>query len=211
MLVHPVLLVHGSLAAGVRVPMAALSLAARPADTRVGRMAGLSVVNMATTRGRGGRRGGGGRRRGGGGRGRRGGRIMMDQGPPRNEDIDLPEVRTSTPPWLFAHNAPVHVKHSPSKPPQTNHHASECNPCDPDSFLKMYQHMFAFKVFAKIMVTVRLFVQVRLLDEQKEPLGVMSSDEAMAIAEEAGLDMVMMSPEAHPPAGAYTRPLFSST
>ena len=55
------------------------------------------------------------------------------------------------------------------------------------------------KVVAKVLVTVWLLVQVRLLDEQKEPLGVMSSDEAMAIAEEAGLDMVMMSPEAHPP------------
>ena len=58
--------------------------------------------------------------------------MNMDTGPPRNEDIDLPEVRV-------------------------------------------------------------------IDDATKEVIGVMSSDDALDIAEEAGLDLVLMSPEANPP------------
>ena len=42
--------------------------------------------------------------------------------------------------------------------------------------------------------------EVRLIDDAtKEVLGVMSSDEALDLAEEAGLDLVLMSPDAEPP------------
>ena len=41
--------------------------------------------------------------------------------------------------------------------------------------------------------------EVRVLDDDKNPVGVMSSEEALEIAEEAGLDLVLMSPEAKPP------------
>jgi translation initiation factor IF-3 len=41
--------------------------------------------------------------------------------------------------------------------------------------------------------------EVRVIDEDKEIVGVMSSQEALEIAEEAGLDLVLMSPEAKPP------------
>ena len=42
--------------------------------------------------------------------------------------------------------------------------------------------------------------EVRVIDDAtKEVIGVMSSDEALDIAEEAGLDLVLMSPEADPP------------
>ena len=41
--------------------------------------------------------------------------------------------------------------------------------------------------------------EIRVMDEDKNPIGVMSSEEALEIAEEAGLDLVLMSPEAKPP------------
>jgi len=41
--------------------------------------------------------------------------------------------------------------------------------------------------------------QVRLLGLDKEMLGVMPTDEAQDMAEEAGVDLVMVSPEASPP------------
>jgi translation initiation factor IF-3 len=42
--------------------------------------------------------------------------------------------------------------------------------------------------------------EVRVIDDAtKEVIGVMSSDEALGVAEEAGLDLVLMSPEADPP------------
>ena len=41
--------------------------------------------------------------------------------------------------------------------------------------------------------------QVRLIDEQGENLGVVSKDEAIERAEEAGLDLVEISPSAEPP------------
>jgi translation initiation factor IF-3 len=42
--------------------------------------------------------------------------------------------------------------------------------------------------------------EVRVIDDAtKEVIGVMSSDEALDVAEEAGLDLVLMSPEADPP------------
>ena len=42
--------------------------------------------------------------------------------------------------------------------------------------------------------------EVRVIDDAtKEVIGVMSSDDALDIAEEAGLDLVLMSPEANPP------------
>ena len=41
--------------------------------------------------------------------------------------------------------------------------------------------------------------QVRLIDEQGENLGVVSKDEAIERAEEAGMDLVEISPGAHPP------------
>ena len=41
--------------------------------------------------------------------------------------------------------------------------------------------------------------EVRVIDEDKAPVGVMSSAEAQEIADEAGLDLVMFSPEANPP------------
>ena len=42
--------------------------------------------------------------------------------------------------------------------------------------------------------------EVRVIDEAtKEVIGVMSSEEALEIAEEAGLDLVLMSPDANPP------------
>lgn len=40
---------------------------------------------------------------------------------------------------------------------------------------------------------------MRVIDDDKNPVGVMSSEEALEIAEEAGLDLVLMSPEAKPP------------
>lgn len=43
------------------------------------------------------------------------------------------------------------------------------------------------------------FDELRVLDENKEMLGVMSTDEALERAEEAGLDLVVMSPDADPP------------
>lgn len=85
MRVSVVWIARAPLPAGSRVVSAAttpaLSLSAGRGEDR------LSVIAMARGRGR---RGG---RRGGRGRGRRGGRVPMDRGPPRNEDIDLPEVR----------------------------------------------------------------------------------------------------------------------
>ena len=41
--------------------------------------------------------------------------------------------------------------------------------------------------------------QVRLIGDDGEQLGIMSSDEALAIAEERDLDLVMISPAAKPP------------
>ena len=42
--------------------------------------------------------------------------------------------------------------------------------------------------------------EVRVIDDAtKEVIGVMSSDDALDVAEEAGLDLVLMSPEANPP------------
>lgn len=41
--------------------------------------------------------------------------------------------------------------------------------------------------------------QVRLIDEQGENLGVVSKDEAIERAEEAGMDLVEISPSAEPP------------
>lgn len=41
--------------------------------------------------------------------------------------------------------------------------------------------------------------EARIIDEDKEFVGVMSTDEAMVIAEEAGLDLVLVSPDANPP------------
>ncbi len=41
--------------------------------------------------------------------------------------------------------------------------------------------------------------QVRLIDEQGENLGVVSKDEAIERAEEAGMDLVEISPSADPP------------
>lgn len=41
--------------------------------------------------------------------------------------------------------------------------------------------------------------QVRLIGDEGEQLGIMSSDEALAIAEERELDLVMISPAAKPP------------
>jgi translation initiation factor IF-3 len=117
----------GSALTGVHVGIAPRVVTARPSKYRYGD-GDQSTITQARGRGRrgGGRRGGGGR-----GRGRRGFRVNMDTGPPRNEDIDLPEVR--------------------------------------------------------------------VIDEDKAPVGVMSSAEAQEIADEAGLDLVMFSPEANPP------------
>ena len=41
--------------------------------------------------------------------------------------------------------------------------------------------------------------QVRLISDEGEQLGIMSSEEALAIAEERDLDLVMISPAAKPP------------
>ena len=41
--------------------------------------------------------------------------------------------------------------------------------------------------------------EVRLLGEEKEPLGVFSTDEALAMAREAGLDLILIVPDAQPP------------
>ncbi|HHO69479.1 MAG TPA: translation initiation factor IF-3 [Gammaproteobacteria bacterium] len=41
--------------------------------------------------------------------------------------------------------------------------------------------------------------QVRVVDQEGEQRGIMSLDEAMAIAEEAGLDLVEIAPQAEPP------------
>ena len=43
------------------------------------------------------------------------------------------------------------------------------------------------------------FPEVRLLGEDKEQVGIVSSDTARAMAEEAGLDLVCISPKADPP------------
>jgi len=41
--------------------------------------------------------------------------------------------------------------------------------------------------------------QVRLIDENGEQLGIMSAEEAYAIAQERGLDLVEVAPDARPP------------
>ena len=41
--------------------------------------------------------------------------------------------------------------------------------------------------------------EVRVIGENNEQLGVMSTDEARRIAEEAGVDLVMIAPNAAPP------------
>ena len=41
--------------------------------------------------------------------------------------------------------------------------------------------------------------ETRVMDEEKEFIGLMSSEEALALAEEAGLDLVLVSPDAKPP------------
>ena len=41
--------------------------------------------------------------------------------------------------------------------------------------------------------------ETRIMDEEKEFIGLMSSEEALALAEEAGLDLVLVSPDANPP------------
>jgi len=43
------------------------------------------------------------------------------------------------------------------------------------------------------------FEELRVIDESKEMLGVMSTDEALEMAEERELDLVVMSPDADPP------------
>ncbi|ABO95055.1 predicted protein [Ostreococcus lucimarinus CCE9901] len=43
------------------------------------------------------------------------------------------------------------------------------------------------------------FDELRVLDEDKEMLGVMSTDEALELAAEKELDLVVMSPDAEPP------------
>jgi translation initiation factor IF-3 len=42
-------------------------------------------------------------------------------------------------------------------------------------------------------------VQVRLLDQDKEMMGVMDTETALEMAQDEGLDLVMISPEANPP------------
>jgi translation initiation factor IF-3 len=44
-----------------------------------------------------------------------------------------------------------------------------------------------------------VFEELRVLDENKEMIGVMSTDEALEMAEEQDLDLVVMSPDADPP------------
>lgn len=46
------------------------------------------------------------------------------------------------------------------------------------------------------MIRVR---QVRLIDENGEQIGIMSSEEALSIAQERGLDLVEVAPDARPP------------
>ena len=41
--------------------------------------------------------------------------------------------------------------------------------------------------------------ETRVMEEEKELIGLMSSEEALALAEEAGLDLVLVSPDAKPP------------
>lgn len=41
--------------------------------------------------------------------------------------------------------------------------------------------------------------EVRLLDEAKEPLGVVATSEALAMARSAGVDLIMVVPDASPP------------
>ena len=41
--------------------------------------------------------------------------------------------------------------------------------------------------------------EVRLISEEGEQLGVMSGEQALAVAEERGLDLVLISPQAKPP------------
>lgn len=41
--------------------------------------------------------------------------------------------------------------------------------------------------------------QVRLIDENGEQIGIMSSEEALSIAQERGLDLVEVAPDARPP------------
>jgi len=54
--------------------------------------------------------------------------------------------------------------------------------------------------------------ELRVIDEDGKQLGVMSKTEALALAEERGLDLVEISPEANPPVckivdwGKYTLP-----
>lgn len=43
------------------------------------------------------------------------------------------------------------------------------------------------------------FPQVRVIDEAKEPLGVMTTDEALSMARAAGVDLVLVVPDASPP------------
>ena len=43
------------------------------------------------------------------------------------------------------------------------------------------------------------FVQVRLLDQDKEMVGVMDTETALQMAQDEGVDLVMISPEGNPP------------
>ena len=46
--------------------------------------------------------------------------------------------------------------------------------------------------------------EVRLLGQEKEALGIMSTAEAQALADEAGLDLVLVSQDADPPVARIT-------
>ena len=52
-------------------------------------------------------------------------------------------------------------------------------------------------------------LQVRVIDDQGENHGVISIDDALEIADEAGLDLVEVSPQVEPPADAAVRTLLS--
>ena len=40
---------------------------------------------------------------------------------------------------------------------------------------------------------------VRLIDEEGQPLGIMSARDALALAQEKGLDLIEVAPQAQPP------------
>ena len=66
--------------------------------------------------------------------------------------------------------------------------------------LPIHYFLWRYKAISELMINEQIRdKEVRLIGEDGEQLGIMSAKEALKIAEEAGLDLVKIAPQAKPP------------